>query len=767
MSQPLYFDADPGIDDSDQLGYGNLIFDDGHQEWLNGDAELAATLPPPPAPSNDQAPASGTQPADMTGVQDPQTGELMQPGQPYTPDLPSMNDVAGALSIPDVPHALGLAPDPKAEAGAGAKMPDSVPIPGTNHTIDPSTGDITTNGAASGQQPSADGGSGSAQMPGSVPIPGTNHTIDPSTGNITPGGAAQQGLGTGGLQVAQREGALPPGMAAQQRNELASGDQQVYDATQQARDNELKITREAALKRQGELDAEKLSRDAQLRQDQANETRLQSERQDLAKMDIKTDLVSAEGPIGAIFSIVGAALLGAVHSDAGLRMIDSTIDGYVKKQVNMRDTKLGLLAQDLGSTQQAIAAGKAALYKIVAEKAQVTADLSKADVFEAQTPQILAQLQQRQNDEERKFDVTSMGKITEKPAAPNEKAMTAYQQAKLQQGYGKAAASQDEATKNAFRALDAVGGKWDPKTQTITNKAELLKEGIPGVGKVDTFMQGVPGLRNIDNAVTSDKGLAVRAALADLVAAKAIEQNPGRAPTEGDSERASQSLGLGTEQGTLNAIERVLRAQGEHKAENVASFGQKAADSYQGQLQQSGGTPQTTQGAPLDLRPAQPGQARQQLQQDRQQKQQPDAQLSPQQKMQEVAGAVQSAAGQELSPEGLKILAAQSAHETRNGEAAPNNNMFGRKAVGKEKAETFTTPEGEGSNAHTERQSFKAYDSIQQSVEDQVSLLKRKYPDAWHALQVGDVDGYVAALKDGGYFTGNETLYLNSVKSRL
>jgi hypothetical protein len=112
-------------------------------------------------------------------------------------------------------------------------------------------------------------------------------------------------------------------------------------------------------------------------------------------MDFETDLISARGPVGALFGVLGAALLGAVGSDAGLRMIDKSIDTHVRQQVNRRDTKLGLLAEQVKSSELAISMGKSKLYEALANRAELMAQKTKNDIYEAQTPAIIEGLRQK------------------------------------------------------------------------------------------------------------------------------------------------------------------------------------------------------------------------------------------------------------------------------------------------------------------------------------------------------------------------------------
>jgi flagellum-specific peptidoglycan hydrolase FlgJ len=505
--------------------------------------------------------------------------------------------------------------------------------------------------------------------------------------------------------------------------------------------------------------------------------RWQQEQRDTAALDIKTDLVSAQGDIGAAFSILGAAMLGAIGSDAGLRMIDNSISTNVNKQINMRDSKLRILADQLGSTQQAMAAGKAQLYKIAADKAEATMRLTKADAFEAQTPEILAGLRQKQQLYEQEQQRISLGKTLEK--APEARAPAPADVQK----YGEAAASNAQTKRDLDRAANAVGLRgWDPKTGTFANREEVLKNGIPGVGKVDKLIEDLgelPVLGRVikagDNAVTSKEGIEVRAALQALVVAQAKRNNPDGRISDPDIKQARDQLGFGTEEGIIRGIEGFYSQQSTNEAQNVAKFGPGAAAAYEGRIDAQGARPPQQPNGPVDTgRPLEPGRAREMLQQERMRPREgldrsvqeatgqagPQASVTP---MQDVAGEVQAVAGRELPPEGLKIIVAQAAHETGDGQHAPGNNFFGIKGKGN----NLLTTEGEGANARTLRADFRAYGSPTESVQDLVALLQRKYPDAWRALERGDAPAYVAALKDGGYFTGSETEYLNGIQRRL
>lgn len=753
MTQPLFFDPDPSIDDSDQLGYGNLIFDDGTSQWVNGEPEVSSLFPRAPE-------RQGTTDLNMSPAPDASTPD-MAPQMPPQP-IEGTDMVVDPMSGQIMPADTGVTPEQQAHA-------DTVwedPVKNWNTPMPEVTG-------APAPTPAAAASSEPGGMP-LQPIPGTPHAVDPSTGNIVQNGASQapqSGYGSGGLQLAQREGALPADIAAQQADERGTLNTNQMLSTYSAREAEANVYRTAAVERMAQLDAEKQAREKEIAEQQAKLDRWKGEQTATANMDIKTDLISAEGAIGAVFSVLGAAMLGYVGSDAGLRMIDNAIDQNVKKQINMRDAKLHVLADQIGSKEQAMAAGKAALYKIAADKVEATQQITKADAFEAQTPAILADLRQKQGLYEQEQQRISLGKTLEKaPVVAQPKPGDVAK-------YGKAAQEQRQAEMNVDRAANALGlVGWDPDSGTFKNRAAILKAGIPGAGKGDAFMQGIPGLRNIDNAATSEEGSKVRAALEALVAAEAKQQNPGRAPTDADRDAARISLGLNTEQGIVAAVERLKGQQEQTRAQNTAAYG-SAAGAYEGRIDAQGARPPQQHGAVDMGTPLEPGKARQMVERERMRPREgldaatreatgqgPQSSADP---IADVASEVQRVAGRELPPEGLKILVAQAAHETGDGQHAPNNNMFGHKATKGKASAAFETTEGEGAEAKRVMQNFRAYDSVAESVDDHIDLIRRKYPDAWAALERGDARAYAAALKDGGYYTGSETEYANGLERRL
>jgi flagellum-specific peptidoglycan hydrolase FlgJ len=780
MANPLYFDPDPTIPDALELGYGDLILDDGTKRFLNGEPELAALVPPMPAndqsmgppapPQNYGAPAIGdTNPppgvrVNMDGTIEPDSAlppGLVAPGQPP----PTVGKVQPTVSR------LGTAQAGDQRAG--------IVNPAQPGSDEPELMDVLKN--KPGSPEAAQAASRAAGLP--------EGTVVDAHGNVSVNGqSAAHGYGTGGLVPAQREGALPPDVAARQSAELAAQQQNTLNATQQAQDRIGSIYQEATAKRLGELDAEKKAKEEALTEQTAKIERWRKEQKDTASTLIDDSLIGAQG-IGAIFSVLGAALLGKVGSDAGLRMIQSSIDRYVRKQESERDSKLNVLKDQLGDAEQARSALREQLLKLTTEHAQAMQEKTKADVFEAQTPQIVQALQQQQLEERQKQEQLSLGKTIEKaPAAPKPPNWRAVE------GYGKAERDQTVADEAVDRALAAIGKGsgvqpiLDPKTGKITNKKEILDAGIPGVSKLQSMWQSGEGafgglMKNVNQMTVSEEGRQVQSALKTLVMATAKDQNGNRI-SDKDVPLAAQTMGMESESGTLDAIERLYKVRMERHEQNAAQFGVDAASEYQQTYRALGGKPPEQGASPAPMRRLEPGSAREQLKEYttpkgsgnsaedslRQQGLMPDQQApqaqraaTPQDRMAAVSDALQRHTSKELPPEGIKILLAQAAHETGDGKSAPQQNFFGMKGKGA----SLETTEGSGADAKKVRQGFKAYSSPDESVSDMIDLLKRRYPDAWTALESGDVDAYAAALKDGGFYTDSETNYVNGLKRRL
>ncbi len=58
---------------------------------------------------------------------------------------------------------------------------------------------------------------------------------------------------------------------------------------------------------------------------------------------------------------------------------------------------------------------------------------------------------------------------------------------------------------------------------------------------------------------------------------------------------------------------------------------------------------------------------------------------------------------------------------------------------------------------------FRAYETLSEAMVEHLAFLRRRYASAWAHVLSGDARAFVAALKRGGYFTGDELAYANSV----
>jgi flagellum-specific peptidoglycan hydrolase FlgJ len=755
MPNPLYFDPDPSIEDSDLLGYGDLVFDDGTRRFLNGEPDIAASLDRMPAgpPEMGQPVPQGR--ATPDGIQVDMMGNITMPGQ--------MGVSAVGQNAP-VGERGGM---PSQQSGMPDLSPQATQEPALDDAIEQQAPDLLAPAIGGGAEPQPIQGADGRQYEVSM------------TGDIVPagqGGAPSSGLGSGGMVPYEREGALPQEMAQRQQGEMAQQNDLTLQAEQQARADAARIYNEANLKAMAENDAQRQAQQEELEMQRAKQERWQSEATDLGNMEIGTSLVDARGPVGAALGVIGAALLGAVGSDAGLRMIDKAITDHVNAQVNQRNTRLGILADKLGSTEQAIRMAKAELYKSAADRAELLAQKTKNDAYEAQTPAIIQGLRQKQTEEMQKAEQLSLGKTTERVPAPPK---PPSQESLLK--YGQLRRDRDGASGIASRAEQELGLMWTPgkngQPGYYANKDEILKRGIQGVGALE---QWVPDFVYSTMGGSTKEGYQVRGAAEAMAYAQIRQMQPTGPISNADIQSAVKAGALDTEDGFIRGLERIRQGNEQAEKHDEAEFGPDLVAQYNRQYKASGGqtmtaTPAASRPAtPEDLRrhqesatPAGTGNSAEDALRSQGKISQAPTKISGPERMAMVSEDIQSLAGDQLPPEGIAILRAQAAHETGDGEHAPQNNMFGHKATARRPGKTLMTVEGEGTNARRVPQAFAAFNSTTESVADHLSLLRRKYPRAWEALQVGDPSAYVAALKDGGYFTGNESIYLNRILQRL
>jgi flagellum-specific peptidoglycan hydrolase FlgJ len=116
------------------------------------------------------------------------------------------------------------------------------------------------------------------------------------------------------------------------------------------------------------------------------------------------------------------------------------------------------------------------------------------------------------------------------------------------------------------------------------------------------------------------------------------------------------------------------------------------------------------------------------------------------------------------SPQALRVLVAQWSHETGGGRAMMNYNFGGIKGSSPSGlSAAYLTTEGQGDSAVKITDRFRAYGSAVEGATDYVKFLSTRFSGAMSEARQGDAEGFVRALKRGGYFTGSEEDYLRSV----
>lgn len=129
-----------------------------------------------------------------------------------------------------------------------------------------------------------------------------------------------------------------------------------------------------------------------------------------------------------------------------------------------------------------------------------------------------------------------------------------------------------------------------------------------------------------------------------------------------------------------------------------------------------------------------------------------------------LASAYRRVVGEDPSPETVKILTAQWAHETGHGASMFNYNFGGIKGAGPEGLSVAQrTREGWGRNETTIVDNFRAYRTAEEGATDYVRLLVRRFPQAIESARDKDPQSFVRALKARGYFTGDEAAYTRSI----
>ncbi|NUO47480.1 MAG: hypothetical protein HOV80_01345 [Polyangiaceae bacterium] len=114
----------------------------------------------------------------------------------------------------------------------------------------------------------------------------------------------------------------------------------------------------------------------------------------------------------------------------------------------------------------------------------------------------------------------------------------------------------------------------------------------------------------------------------------------------------------------------------------------------------------------------------------------------------------------------LDMLTAQVCTETASGARMHDFNFGGIKGQSASglTAKVRTKEILEGKEVSI-RDGFRAYRNPVEGAVDYVAFLEKRFPKALDAAERGDVDAYVGHLKAGRYFTADEAMYANAVRT--
>jgi flagellum-specific peptidoglycan hydrolase FlgJ len=128
--------------------------------------------------------------------------------------------------------------------------------------------------------------------------------------------------------------------------------------------------------------------------------------------------------------------------------------------------------------------------------------------------------------------------------------------------------------------------------------------------------------------------------------------------------------------------------------------------------------------------------------------------------------AIESVTGRRATSRTVDVLASQVSLETAGGSQMFNFNFGGIKGAGPggATASYMTREVLDGSSVHIQ-QGFRAYSSLDAGARDYVSLVRSRFPQAFHSAAAGDLDGFAHALKSAHYYTAPESEYAAGLRS--
>jgi hypothetical protein len=475
VANPIRFQPLDGLPDADERGAGTFLFDDG-TSMVAEDPELASLV----KSYQDTIPEAQNLQTGLSQVPDMRTADLGVLSV-LSPQGTSPHDdaISRALGGNSVDPNFRVAPDSLSDITGvgrpGQSIDEFAPKP-----AEPPKPVIGDDSQAIGR---ALGGEFTPPTPTSLvkdkpaaPVTGANVPM-PAGAQAEPSDsqnaaelhriAAQQALRGGyvqgrpaGWQDAQRTGALDPEVAQRQGSELASANQSMLGDVERARQGEADVLRQSALQEAMRLTVQREEQQRLQREAEEKRQRLLAERRRVNDAEIDTTFAQGDS-FRQVLAVLGSALLGAIGSDAGLRMIESNIDRHVRKEMQIRGSKLQALAEEIGSEEQVVAGAKAKIYDLLDREAKNNQKNLDAAGIENQTPAVLAQLKKQMLAEEQGFERESLGKKTE-----------VYQQAVRG---GRTGPNLDAAAKHYEAAAKASGAGKEMNKQERDAKRGLAK----------------------------------------------------------------------------------------------------------------------------------------------------------------------------------------------------------------------------------------------------------------------------------------------------
>jgi hypothetical protein len=398
-----------------------------------------------------------------------------------------------------------------------------------------------------------------------------------------------------GYSPQSRTGALPTDVANRQMDERDAAIESVIGATEQQAANEAEDLRRTGLHEQMRLTVQREEQERIQREAAAKQSRLQADRRRINDAEIDTEFAKGK-PLARALGVLGAALLGAIGSDAGLRMIENAIDRNVRNQMSVRGSKLQALAEELGSVDEVISAAKAKAYEIAEKQIGVQQKFLDAAGIEHKAATIRPIMRQRALDENQAQERANLGKTTEVYQQGHAGGMTGPDLEGAAKHYEAAAKLNPEGMATLTADLDAK-----EKTDFIA-RVEGLADGEHALNEMDQLIgiqrDAAGNVANRDqigdvegagffggrvpDEHTSQRGAALSREQRRFVQAQ-VKAMSGAAATDVERAEYSKNIPLTDEKDLLNSTTEERRRWHKNYAKAVSLYGQEKVDGFMNQ----------------------------------------------------------------------------------------------------------------------------------------------------------------------------------------